>query len=70
MTMVKVDFYLTRILYHRGKSGKAKGQKLVVFDSDDERAYENERVPDPSSSEFYHDAIDDFHSNKDKVRRN
>ena len=55
-------------MHRGGKKGKVKGSKVVVYDSDDERAYEQERVPDPSSSEYYHDAIDDFHSNKDKVR--
>ncbi len=38
-----------------------------MYDSDDERAYSKEKIPDPTSNEYFHDEIDDFHANKDKV---
>lgn len=40
---------------------------VVEYDSDDERKYEKEAVPDPTQDDYYHDAVDDFHAQKDKV---
>lgn len=40
---------------------------MVEYDSDDERKYEKEAVPDPTQDDYYHDAVDDFHAQKDKV---
>lgn len=39
----------------------------MEYDSDDERKYEKEAVPDPTQDDYYHDAVDDFHAQKDKV---
>lgn len=40
---------------------------MVEYDSDDERKYEKEAVPDPTQDDYYHDAVDDFHAQKDKI---
>lgn len=40
---------------------------VVEYDSDDERKYEKEAVPDPTQDDYYHDAVDDFHAQKDQV---
>lgn len=40
---------------------------MVEYDSDDERKYAKEAVPDPTQDDYYHDAVDDFHAQKDKV---
>lgn len=40
---------------------------VVEYDSDDERKYAKEAVPDPTQDDYYHDAVDDFHAQKDKV---
>lgn len=37
---------------------------VVEYDSDDERKYEKEAVPDPTQDDYYHDAVDDFHAQK------
>ena len=52
---------------NRNRGKKGRGSVAVVYDSDDERAYQREDVPDPTSSEFYNDTVDDFHSDRDKV---
>jgi hypothetical protein len=41
-----------------------------VYDSDDERAYAREKVPDPRSEEYFNDEVDEFHANRDKVSCN
>ena len=38
-----------------------------MYDSDDERAYKNEKVPDPRSSEYFNDEVDEFHAKRDQV---
>lgn len=40
---------------------------VVEYDSDDERKYAKEAVPDPTQDDYYHDAVDDFHAQKDKI---
>ncbi|CAH1772813.1 unnamed protein product [Owenia fusiformis] len=39
----------------------------ISYGSDDERAYENEKVPDKRSRDFMYDEIDEFHAERDKV---
>ena len=51
--------------YHFRKG--RKGRAVVSYDSDDERAYAGERVPDKNADDFYHDEVDEFHDNRDKV---
>lgn len=41
---------------------------VVEYDSDDERKYAKEAVPDPTQDDYYYDAVDEFHAQKDKVR--
>ena len=55
------------VLY-RGK-GKKKQVTVPVYDSDDERAYSKEAMPDPDDDDFYHDEVDQYHAQKDKVSR-
>ena len=40
---------------------------METFDSDDERAYSKEAVPDKDDEDFYHDEVDQFHSSREKV---
>ena len=39
----------------------------MAYDSDDERAYAKEAQPDKGSSEFFHDEVDEFHADREKV---
>ena len=43
------------------------GPAVVSYDSDDERAYDKEEQPDATSSEYFHDEVDDFHAGREKV---
>lgn len=47
--------------------GGKKRKGVEVYDSDDERAYRNEKIPDPRSEEYFNDEVDEFHANRDKV---
>ena len=38
-----------------------------TYDSDDERAYAGEAVPDANDSDYYDDEIDQFHKQRDKL---
>jgi hypothetical protein len=38
-----------------------------TYDSDDERAYAKEKVPDPNDSDFFDDEIDQYHKQRDKI---
>lgn len=53
------------------KKGKGRGKQtsveVPVYDSDDERKYKGEKVPDPTSDDYYHDEVDEFHSKRDKI---
>lgn len=40
---------------------------VIEYDSDDERKYAGEDVPDPTQDDYFHDAVDQFHAQKDKV---
>ncbi|XP_071497186.1 something about silencing protein 10-like [Diadema antillarum] len=51
----------------RRKGGHQKKAEDYEYDSDDPRAYENEKVPDPTSREYFYDDVDEFHANKDKI---
>ena len=43
------------------------GPAVVSYDSDDERAYDKEEQPDATSSEYFHDEVDEFHAGREKV---
>ena len=43
---------------------RGKTPKKTDYDSDDEVSNKKEAIPDPSSNEFYHNEIDDFHAEK------
>jgi len=49
-------------------SRKAKRFVSVeTFDSDDERTYSKEKVPDSNDPSYYYDELDEFHQDKEKV---
>ncbi|XP_064598759.1 something about silencing protein 10-like [Liolophura sinensis] len=53
-----------------GKRGKGKRQQsraVVQYDSDDEKRYANEATPDPTAEDFFHDEVDQFHLDKEKI---
>jgi len=60
------NHYFSVSLYFRGAKSKPK-KGVEVYDSDDERAYKNEKVPDPRSGDFFNDEVDDFHAKRDQV---
>lgn len=47
--------------------GRMKKPEESDYDSDDPRAYEKERAPDPSSREYMYDEVDEFHATKEKI---
>lgn len=53
------------IIYRR-KGGRVQ-IAAPVYDSDDERAYEKEKVPDPTEDDYFYDEVDEFHQERDKV---
>ncbi|KAK3091637.1 hypothetical protein FSP39_021428 [Pinctada imbricata] len=61
---LKVKVQLT--MPKKGK-GKKKEVSVPVYDSDDERRYSREAVPDPNDDSYYHDEVDQYHAQKDKV---
>ncbi|XP_048759706.2 something about silencing protein 10-like [Ostrea edulis] len=46
---------------------KRKQVNVIEYDSDDERKYAGEDVPDPTQDDYFHDAVDQFHAQKDKI---
>ena len=57
--------YDVHSVYRNSKGTQKKEQE--VYDSDDERAYENEKTPNRNDDDFYHDEVDEFHTQKEKV---
>lgn len=51
----------------KGRSKKEGGVAVPVYDSDDERAYSKEDVPDPTDDSYFQDEVDDFHANREKL---
>lgn len=51
----------------RGKGKRQQSRAVVQYDSDDERRYANEATPDPTAEDFFHDEVDRFHLDKEKV---
>ncbi|XP_077998552.1 something about silencing protein 10-like isoform X1 [Glandiceps talaboti] len=51
----------------RRSKGRFAAPKQQTYDSDDERAYQGQRDPDPSSREYMYDEVDEFHSEKEKI---
>lgn len=49
------------------RKGPRPGSSKPTYGSDDERAYSREAVPDPTSDSFYHDEVDAFHADRDKI---
>ena len=63
---MRQPFSLTFILFFF--RGQKKGIKQApVYDSDDERFYENEKVPNQEDSDYYEDEVDRFHSKRNKI---
>ncbi|XP_022344725.2 something about silencing protein 10-like [Crassostrea virginica] len=46
---------------------KKKQVEVVYYDSDDERSYAKEAVPDPTKDDYFYDAVDEFHAEKEKI---
>ena len=40
---------------------------MPVYDSDDERAYASEKVPNPMDDDYFDDEIDQFHNERNKI---
>jgi hypothetical protein len=38
-----------------------------VYDSDDERTYANEKIPDKEDDSYFYDDVDEFHASRDKI---
>ncbi|XP_064641905.1 something about silencing protein 10-like [Lineus longissimus] len=51
--------------------GRSKGKRLrpaaPVYDSDDERTYKDEKIPDKEDDSYFYDDVDEFHATRDKI---
>lgn len=57
----------TMVKAKKGGRGAKKVAAQPVYDSDDERAYEGEAVPDKAADDYFNDEVDQFHANKEKL---
>lgn len=62
-----IDKYVIVTFYNFQRRSKGKGAPAKL-DSDDEDAFRNEPVPDSQNDDFYYDDIDQFHTERDKVK--